>query len=263
MGMRTGSAATQPARRGALPGPAQSRPRRALTDEIKTAIIDELILSEAIPAGDRLPTEAALCARYGVSRVTVRSALRSLQDAGFITIRQGLGSTVLPRPDTITSGIDQLCSFETFAEKEGQTVGSADVDIREIALDEPNALRLGVPANTPALVISRIKLLGPTKVGWIVDYIAHGVLPFSTLTDEFRGSVLDVLLAHPELDVDHSDCRLTPVALSAPMARRLDVKVGTAALLFDELTISKVGDVVNWSQAWLLPEHFRFMVRRR
>lgn len=263
MVLRTETAAAPPARRGPLPDTAQARPRRALTDEIKTAIIDELILSEVIPAGERLPTEAELCARYGVSRVTVRSALRSLQDAGFITIRQGLGSTVLPRSDTITSGIDQLCSFETFAEKQGQTVGSADVDIREIALDDEQAMKLGVRPNTPALVISRIKLLGGIKVGWIVDYIAHGILPVSTLTDEFRGSVLDVLLAHPELNVDHSDCQLTPVALSAPMARKLDVKSGTAALLFDELTMNKAGEAVNWSQAWLLPEHFRFMVRRR
>jgi DNA-binding GntR family transcriptional regulator len=247
----------------ALPAPSLTRSRQTLTDEVKTAITNDLIVSEAIPAGGRLPTEAELCARYGVSRVTIRAALRSLQDAGYINIRQGLGSTVLPRPDTITSGIDQLCSFETFAELNGQTVGSTDVEIEEIPLDDTAATRLGVAPGTRALVIQRVKLIGDAKVGWIVDYVPQHVLPFSTIAEEFSGSVLDVLLAHGELEVDHSDCELTPVSLDEDIAHRLDAEPGSAALVFDELTRTKSGAIVNWSKAWLLPEHFKFVVRRR
>jgi DNA-binding GntR family transcriptional regulator len=247
----------------ALPPPKSVKARRPLADEVRDAIEEELILSGAVPPGERLPTEAELCDRYGVSRITVRAALRSLQDVSYISTRQGRGSTVLPRPETITSGIDQLCSFETFAAEQGQVVDSGDVRIEEIRLNDREARKLGVSVGTPALVIRRTKLYSGIKVGWIVDYVPEGVVPFADVAAEFAGSVLDVLLAHAELGVDHSDCELRPIALTAALAHKLDVRVGTAALLIDELTRTNSGRVINWSQAWLLPEHFRFLLRRR
>lgn len=47
-------------------------------------------------AGSAMPTESALCARYGVSRFTVREALRQLQAEGLIRRRRGSGTVVDP-----------------------------------------------------------------------------------------------------------------------------------------------------------------------
>jgi GntR family transcriptional regulator len=237
--------------------------RRPLVDEVRDAITTELILSKAVLPGQRLPTEAELCERYGVSRITVRSALRSLREAGFITVRQGFGSTVAPRLDIITSGIDQLCSFETFAAQQGHQVTSAELEIEEVSLDESEAEHFDLPPGSRALVIRRTKLYAGVTVGWIIDYVPAGVIDFHTLTDEFAGSVLDVLLDHAEIGVDHADTDLVPVSLSGALAAKLKVRRGTPALQFDEITWSASGRAVNWSQAWLLAEHFKFQIRRR
>ena len=45
--------------------------------------------------GARLPTEDALCCRFGVSRHTVREALRQLREEGLVASRQGAGTTVI------------------------------------------------------------------------------------------------------------------------------------------------------------------------
>lgn len=250
-------------RRPVPPPPPRRRPRRPLGDEIRDAILADFIASGATPAGERLPTEAELCERYAVSRVTVRAALRSLQETGLIVVRQGLGSTVLPQSETITSGLDRLCSFETFARAVGREVDSAELDIAEVDVDGEAARRLAVEPGTRALLVQRVKLYGGQPVGWIVDYVPADVLAPATIVREFGGSVLDVLLAHPELDVEYSDCDVVPVTLDREMARRLGVRAGTAALYLDEQTCTRQGRVVNWSQSWLLPEHLRFCLRRR
>ena len=48
--------------------------------------------------GDQLPSEAQLMAHYGVARMTVRNALRLLQDEGLITAEHGRGVYVRARP---------------------------------------------------------------------------------------------------------------------------------------------------------------------
>lgn len=60
--------------------------------------VAEVLASEIgaglFPVGGALPTETALCARFQVSRHTVREALRRLTDAGRISRRQGSGTQV-------------------------------------------------------------------------------------------------------------------------------------------------------------------------
>lgn len=54
------------------------------------------ILSGKFAARDQFPTESDLCQRYGVSRFTIREALRRLQNEGLIARKRGSGTTVQP-----------------------------------------------------------------------------------------------------------------------------------------------------------------------
>src|SRR5215213_7420415 len=92
------------ARRSDIPmfesAPAFSRitPTRASSDVI--AQIRAAILSGRFRPGDRLPTERELAQQFGVSRVTVRDALRALEASGLIRVRVGgQGGPYVAEPD--------------------------------------------------------------------------------------------------------------------------------------------------------------------
>jgi GntR family transcriptional regulator len=70
---------------------AARKPRyRELADELRAAILEG-----KFPEGE-FPTENTLCKHYGVSRFTVREALRALQNEGLIARKRGSGTVVQP-----------------------------------------------------------------------------------------------------------------------------------------------------------------------
>lgn len=71
---------------------------RASTDVI--AQIREAIFSGRYQPGDRLPTEREMARQFGVSRVTVRDALRGLEAAGLVQVKVGgQGGPYVAHPD--------------------------------------------------------------------------------------------------------------------------------------------------------------------
>jgi GntR family transcriptional repressor for pyruvate dehydrogenase complex len=67
--------------------------RRSLADTVFERI-QRSIKSGAYAVDERLPTEHALAAEFGVSRPIIREALQRLRDQGFIYSRRGAGSFV-------------------------------------------------------------------------------------------------------------------------------------------------------------------------
>ena len=237
--------------------------RRPLAFDLRDVIAQEFVFSGEIAAGEKLPSEHALSARYGVSRVTVRAALHGLREAGLVSIRQGVGATVLPRQAAVVHGLDRLGSIETFARESGQTVSDIDLKADVVSADEEVAERLEIELGTNVMRVSRTKCLDGTPVGWIVDYVPEGVVPFDTLRSELMGSALDVLIAHPEVGIEYADAEHIPVALPADIAEKIGVDVGTVALHIQTVVWTSDGQPVDWAKIWLLPAQFRFVVRRR
>ena len=76
--------------------PARRGPER-LADQLYGQIL-ERIVSGAIQAGEKLPSENELCRAFEVSRPTVREALLRLHADGLVSTRQGSGTVVQKRP---------------------------------------------------------------------------------------------------------------------------------------------------------------------
>lgn len=70
--------------------------RENLSDQLAKLLANKIASQEYRP-GDRIPTEAALCAEHGVSRTVVREAIASLRADGVVIARQGVGVFVSSR----------------------------------------------------------------------------------------------------------------------------------------------------------------------
>jgi len=67
--------------------------RATLSDQIYDEMVSRIVAGE-YAVGQRLPSEADLCAAYAVSRTVVREVLFRLREKGYVTSRRGAGSFV-------------------------------------------------------------------------------------------------------------------------------------------------------------------------
>ncbi|MCW6007605.1 FCD domain-containing protein [Micromonospora sp. CPCC 205371] len=89
--------------------------RRSLSDALIDRVVD-LIRSEGLGPGDRLPAARDLAKRFAVATPTIREALRQLQATGAIDIRHGSGMyvnaalhrIVIANPNLPALDVDQL-----------------------------------------------------------------------------------------------------------------------------------------------------------
>ncbi|MFZ2238369.1 MAG: GntR family transcriptional regulator [Gordonia amarae] len=238
--------------------------RRPLQSEIRDTILREFILSGKLRPGDKMPSENELCEIFGASRVTIRTAMQGLKDAGYIRIVRGSGSWVLPRPEAIRSGLDRLVSFDTFASDSGRPIDTGDLEIVRLAPGDDKHCEVFEGADgsgaTGFTRVSRTKLIDGRVVAWIVDYVPDEVLSTDEIRQSFKGSVLDVLLDHDS--AAYSDCTIIPVIADPEMADRFGC-ADVPLLQISELTRAESGRIINRSEAWLAPDAFTFQLRRR
>lgn len=248
------------AQSGASVDVSRIRDRVPLQTEIRNTILADYILSGAVAPGQKLPSEHELVETFRASRVTIRGALQSLKDQGYIRVVRGSGSLVLPRPEAIASGIDRLVSFDEFARSAAQTISTEDVLIEQVAMAPEDIDTYGV--EEPLTRIARTKVVNDRRVGYIVDDVPKSTMEFEELRERFEDSVLDLLLEREGL-VAYTDCTLAPSVLDESLGAKLDQPPDGAFLVMSELTRSATGQVVNRSTAWISPEFFTFHLRRR
>lgn len=97
--------------------PAEGLFKAVSSSRVSQLIVDQirmLLKEERLQPGDRLPSERELCTQFGVSRVTVREALRSLEASGLVEIRLGArGGAFVTAPSSrrVGEGLADLLSL--------------------------------------------------------------------------------------------------------------------------------------------------------
>jgi len=216
------------------------------------ALADLLDQSEA---GTVLPSEPTLAKQFGVSRATLREAMRGFEDRGLIERRQGVGTYV--RPKVFEAGLEELVSIETLASKIGLEVTMGDLQIIKRKRTENE------PGNVEVLEISRVILTDNQPVALLVDVIPADLISVKELGPEFHGSVLDMLLKRGQRELDYSTTDINAVAAESRVADRLGVDRGAVLLVLEAGLFDREGQIVDRSASYFLPGVFRFHVVRR
>ena len=216
-----------------------------------------------LPAGSKLPSEPELAKQLGVSRATLREAMRMFETQGHIRRRQGAGTFIVGQIPVIESGLEVLESLETMAHRLNLTVSMGDAAIERISASEEQAAILGLAIGAPLVRISRVMRTDSRPVAYLVDVLPEDVLrPDELNGGRFSGSVLDYLLQRGD-PLSVSRAEVSAIGASADVAKMLEIQRGDVLLEIIAQLFNGGGRVVAYSFSYFLPGYFKFHVVRR
>jgi GntR family transcriptional regulator len=212
-----------------------------------------------LTAGERLPTEPKLAKMLGVSRATLREAMRTFETQGRIQRRQGVGTFVVHTAHVMDTGLELLESIESMAERVGLRVsmGAFEVTRRKAESQEQELVK---EANV--LQVSRVIEAEQRPVAYLVDILPGSLLSDAELQREFTGSVLDLLIKRGQPRLGSSDTGIHAVAAEPAVARALRIQRGDVLLFLQATLFALDGSVIDLSKSFFLPGFFRFHVIR-
>jgi GntR family transcriptional regulator len=213
-------------------GPEQSRTKSddVLYLQILRSLKDDIVRG-VYPVGSQLPTEEELCARFSVSRYTVREALRRLRDDRLVTSRRGAGTTVIP-PSAPDSYVHQVTSFNdliTYATGVRFAIDTMEI----IGADARLASRIGGAAGDRWLAVRGFRYTenSDLPVCWTEVFIDAEFAAIGRLLQRNKGPIfhlIEDMFGQPMAEVHQEiSAGTVPPALAAG----LKTKPGAMALL--------------------------------
>jgi GntR family phosphonate transport system transcriptional regulator len=197
------------------------------------------------PPASRLPTEAAMAARFGVNRHTVRRALEELSRAGLIRVEQGRGAFVAE--DVLDYTVGPRTRFTEWVRRHNKEPSGKILRLGEIAADASVAQGLGVRPGARAVVLERLGLADDTPVSLTRHYFPMARLPGIHAALAANPRITDALAAVGVADYVRQVTRVSARAPTAAEAALLRMARNRPVLVTESVNIDQAGTVVEYS----------------
>lgn len=214
------------------------------------------ILSGLIPAGSKLPSEAALCAEFGVARTTVRQALELLVQEGLVQKRMGSGSFVLVNERSFGHVQGDIANAIQDLRRMGR---STSVSVIQFDYLEP------VPAVSEALGLApgekvqravRVRSIEGKPFSYLITQVPERLGRSYTREDLASTPLLDLLIRASAEPVSATQ-EVSAVLASPEMARALEMEVGGPLISLTRVIKGADGQGFEYLQAYYRPDRYR------
>lgn len=222
--------------------------------------IKEDIDNEKYKPRERLPSEFDLSKQLGVSRATLREALRMLEDEGVIYRRHGVGTFVNPKP-LFSSGIEELFSITEMIARGGKEPGTNFLSsyIRKATNEDMSRFR---DENlTDLLVFERVRTADGEPVVYCLDTIPTCFLTTKDFSNEFQS--LFEQLEKANIHITYALTNIEPLGFHEKISQTLQCEPETALLVLKQMHFDDHDRPVLYSLNYFRADKFKFKVLRK
>jgi len=221
---------------------------RPLYKQVKDRLLEGLA-DGSLPPAAKLASERELVERYGVSRITIRQAMRELVSEGHLRSHPGKGFYATGRASQPAFELELLRSFTATAEQHGWRPGSRLLHGRLEPAGENVAAALQLPAATAVVSLRRLRLIDGHPVAITEDWIAAEKVP-EILALDWRGqnrSLYDELRNRFHLYPARGETVLSARLAELDESALLELEPPAALLTVEQVAYATDGQPINFT----------------
>jgi len=212
----------------------------------------------ALRPGDGLPSDADLCAEFGVSRMTARSAMHRLAEEGLVVRMPGRGSYVAEPPSQRRT--DRLMSFSAEMSRRGRVPSSLIVG-REIRPAWRSAASdLHVREGEPIVFLRRVRCADGEPIALETALLIGATSP-AVMAADLRGDSLHGVLTAAGFALRRGTAIVTAGPASNEDARLLGVLRGDPMLVERRIILDAHGRPVEATESRYPADRYAIDVR--
>lgn len=228
---------------------------------VATAVAAE-ILDGRRPVGTLLPTEQELCQSFGVSRSTVRQALRRLGELGLVAGAQGVGTRVIadqPRGRYVLA-VQSVTDVMGYAAR-----ARLDIRAREpVTADAALAERIGCEPGSRWIHVSGLRR--PAEGRGVISicdlYVAEAFADLAESEDLAATPAYRLIARRRGIAVEAVEQDIGAIALDAAQARALGVAAGSPGLHIRRQFFAAAGRLIEaTTNIHAAADHFVYTLR--
>lgn len=225
-----------------------------------TGQLREQLSGSEVKVGTRLPTEAMLAAEFGVSRPTVRAALRELENLGLVHTKHGVGSFVT-KPPAVQAGLERMDSITDSIRQGGKEPGMNYMSRhwRQVLPEEGS--RMGVRGDVRVLELRRTILADGEVVAYSYDLIPADLLPEGFDPEELDGSLFAFFSSRLGISAVRGQAEVHAVH-SAHIGWGREAAAHDLFVLLDQVHYTADSRVLMYSRTYFIEGRYNFTIQR-
>ena len=210
---------------------------------------------------EKLPSEFELSKTLGVSRATLREALRLLEEDNIIVRRHGVGTFVNSKP-VFTSGIEHLTSVSDMIRQAGMEPGAIYLSTSETLSSEEDIKRFHCTADDTVITIERVRTANGEPVVYCIDKVPSNYLPADFLGRK-ESSIFTAIEESGEIHISYAVTYIDPTGYHEDASPILECEPETALLVLKQLHYDEDDRLVLYSKNYFRADKFSFHVVRK
>ncbi|WP_077601218.1 GntR family transcriptional regulator [Oceanobacillus sojae] len=224
-------------------------------DKIKTGIEDGLYKEE-----EKLPSEYELSKQLGVSRATLREALRMLEEDNIVTRRHGVGTFVNTKP-LFQAGIEELSSVTQMIKRSGKKPGTQYISTDILDATEQEKRDFSIPDLEYVTAIERIRTADGVPVVFCIDKAPASYLSLEKLRE--MASIFSTIEAASEKQIAYAIANIEPITYHERIYSILQCTPDQPLLLLKQMHYTSNDEGVLYSMNYFRADMFSFQVVRQ
>ncbi len=227
--------------------------------QLKQLLVERIGTGEWQP-GDMLPTEEQLQEHYGLSRTTVRQAMKEMEFEGQITRHRGRG-TFVSKPK-LSHSADPRFNLTAYLTQQGMKPGWRVLAAEWVPARTEEADRLAIDVGMEIYRLRRLRLADKEPIGYHIAYVVPELGAGIKESYLEKGGSLSYLTESGQLGENFANRTIEAVLATEEMAGYLEVGIGSPILVIRRKVFNAEGKPVEYMRAMYRGDRFQYRVRQ-